>query len=237
VARKSKGAKKEKKASGKGGGRKGAAPSVMGFLRRVGGMPQVGDTPAKGLLGDISEEDLREAGRLSSDVDATSEAAPSIVTIEAQLGEPPGRYDHLADMADEGEEAAARLNRARSVGVVAERASAETGRRYDRHPVELRVEYRNAGRVDVEITADISARGAFVATPTPLDVGDPLMLTFELPGERFPVQLAARVKWVTPFGTLEHARAGMGVEFVALDDRKRQALLRLVEAKQQGPGS
>ncbi len=235
-------ARKSKAGKGKAKSKRGNAPSVMGFLSKVGGMPRLGDTPAKGLLGDISQEDLREAGRLgadepildSMDPAAVVESAPepipemeTVATVEADLGEPGERWDHLEDIMAEDEAAASRLVRARQVGARTNRSSANS-RQAERLSADLRVEYRNAGRVEVDLAADISTGGAFVRTATPLDVGDPILLTFEVPNLRFPLQIVARVKWVAPFGDKSRARPGMGVEFVALDDRKRALLEDLV---------
>ena len=141
--------------------------------------------------------------------------------------EPGERWDHLEDVVAEDELAASRLVKARQVGARFNRGSAND-RQEDRLSAGLRVEYRNAGRVEVDLAANISSGGAFVRTSSPLDVGDPLLLTFDVPNQRFPLQLAARVKWVAPFGDKISARPGMGVQFMALDDRKRALLDDLV---------
>lgn len=250
----------------------------MGFLSRVGGSPKVGNTPTKGLLGDISREDLKLAGRIVNDeniddleisapakeiprddqsaADTRIENAPTTtaeqadqaainqwldgetivetqapkppgVTIEAQLSEPEQPWGDLEDIAakDDGH-SASRLKLARRVGNP--RRGDRDDRDAQRIPASLRVEYRNAGRVEVELAADISVSGAFVRTSSPLDVGDPILLTFDLPDQRFPLQIAARVKWVTPFGDARSARPGMGVQFSAISERKRSQLESLI---------
>ena len=228
-------AKKSKKAhtAGKGGSKK--APSVMGFLQKVGGMPRMGDTPAKGLLGGISREDLVEAGRLNEGGEPRIEEvelAPVATTVEADLSEPQGRWDHLEDIVAEDDVAVSRLKLARQVGAKINRGSADM-RTAERRPAQVHVEYRNAGRVEVDLAANLSSGGAFVRTATPLDVGDPMLLSFRLPGRRLPLQVAARVKWVAPFGDRGGARPGMGVEFVALDERARLALETLMRTENE----
>ncbi|MFH1809839.1 MAG: TIGR02266 family protein [Pseudomonadota bacterium] len=209
------------------GERRSSAPSVMGFLKRVGGMPRVGHTPAKGMLGEISKEDLIEAGRLGAGPLEPRPELESAATVEAELSEPAGRWEHLEDVVLEDTAAVSRLRLARQVGARANRGD-PNARREERIPARLRVEYRRAGKVEVDLAGNISTGGAFVRTANPLQVGDPLLLSFDVPDRRLPLQVAARVKWVTPFGDINNALAGMGVEFVALDDDKRQALQSLV---------
>lgn len=260
--------------------KKAGAPSVMGFLSRVGGSPQVGNTPTKGLLGEISREDLKLAGRLVQDdgIDADdieistpgqpvrgADDAPTLVeqqagpsapnndvkaveswlgdgstviesqqkkppgaTVEAQLSEPQERWGELEDLMVEDAKGVSRLKLARQIG--RGRRGDRDDRGAERIPASLRVEYRNAGRVEVELAADISQGGAFVRTAAPLDVGDPILLTFDLPEQRFPLQLAARVKWVSPFGDARSAKPGMGVQFTAISERKRAQLESLIRA-------
>ncbi|MBN2360954.1 MAG: TIGR02266 family protein [Deltaproteobacteria bacterium] len=210
--------------------RKRGAPSVITFLKRVGGTPRVENTPAKGLLGAISPADLAAAGRLDADDENTGF---EVATVVAELGEPVGRFDHLDEISADDALAAERINRARAQIASLGRRDRET-RDAARIEVELPVEFHNAGRVEVDLASNISLRGAFVRTATPLDVGDPLLLTFDVPGSRFPLQVAARVRWVTAFGDPDSGRPGMGVEFIALDDRKRSALEQLLLSTHAG---
>jgi len=210
-------------ASGKSKKKRGA-PSVITFLKRVGGMPHVENTPAKGLLGEISPTDLAEAGRMGANA---AIAKSEVATVLAELGEPIGRDERIEDLSADDALAAERINRARAL-VAAPRRQDRDGRDAMRVEVALPVEFSNAGRVEVDLASNLSARGAFVRTATPLDIGDPLLLTFDVPGSRFPLQLAARVRWVTPFGDADSGRPGMGVEFIALDERKRGALENLL---------
>lgn len=204
--------------------KKRGAPSVITFLKRVGGMPHVDNTPTKGLLGEISPADLAEAGRMGANA---AIAKSEVATVLAELGEPIGRDDHIEELSADDALAAERINRARAL-VAAPRRLDRNGRDAARVEVALPVEFSNAGRVEVDLASNLSARGAFVRTATPLDVGDPLLLTFDVPGSRFPLQVAARVRWVTPFGDADSGRPGMGVEFIALDERKRSALEHLL---------
>jgi uncharacterized protein (TIGR02266 family) len=62
-------------------------------------------------------------------------------------------------------------------------------------------------------TDNIGPGGAFIAYRTPLPIGTALMLSLDLPHAPEPVEIAALVRWIVPFGD-EHDSPGMGVEFV-----------------------
>ena len=100
-------------------------------------------------------------------------------------------------------------------------------RKNDRRPFTARVQLSAAiAGINAETqTTNVSSGGVFIETTRLLEVGDPLVLTFK--DDEGGILVGGRVRWVTPFGTIDDPRPGMGVEFTGLDDKKR-ARLRVV---------
>lgn len=76
-------------------------------------------------------------------------------------------------------------------------------------------------------SADLSIGGAFLVTDVLLELGEELRLEFPLPGGPV-LRCAARIAWVRRFPA-PGEEAGMGVEFLALDEFDRRALESLME--------
>jgi uncharacterized protein (TIGR02266 family) len=76
-------------------------------------------------------------------------------------------------------------------------------------------------------SADVSAGGAFLKSDLLLEQGESLSLEFHLEGRLNPIRAQAKVVWVRRFPEVSEP-AGMGVEFVAIDEDDRAALLALV---------
>ncbi len=193
-------------------------PSVMGFLAKVG-TPQGGQSPARGLLGKVTAEDLKAVGRLPADAaehaeggaaGGTSVAQPA-AKVPVQLAPPPPDPSTPED----------RLARLRALN---REENGRDKRRNDRLPFSVRVEYSTVGRTRSEMAENLSATGMFIHTSQPLEVGDPVMVHFSVPDSNMPLSLPARVKWVSAFGELDRPSGGMGLEFTALDDRARRNL-------------
>jgi uncharacterized protein (TIGR02266 family) len=119
----------------------------------------------------------------------------------------------------------------RPEGVAAEPAVAvevesdDSARRAGRRPftARVRVSAAIAGlRADAR-TTNVSEGGVFIETTELLEVGDRIVLTFPNP-DGGSVLVGGQVRWVTPFGTLQDPRPGMGVEFTGMDDAKRRRL-------------
>jgi uncharacterized protein (TIGR02266 family) len=91
-------------------------------------------------------------------------------------------------------------------------------RAFPRINLQLEVSFDFAGERHEAFTRNISRGGAFIQTPTPVDVGEPLRLSLLLPGVEDPLDIHARVVWVnTPQTKARGKIAGMGVKFVAAD--------------------
>jgi Tfp pilus assembly protein PilZ len=109
--------------------------------------------------------------------------------------------------------------------------------RDERRPFTARVELRAAiaGLSAVVRTTNVSRSGVFVETTELLDVGEALVLSFPEP-DGPGVRVHGRVRWATPFGTIEDPRPGMGVEFTGMDDSKRARLAAILERREGKDG-
>lgn len=188
-----------------------AEPSVTAFLSRITGRPTSITTAGRtvqSLLGEVVVDDLRRAGR------GVVEPPPSCEPVPT---EPVPRV--RAEISTP------------PIAAVPERREV---RRRTRMPVEIRGVFHPPGAPP--IAADLSVGGVFVETGSPLDVGDPVVVGFPTGGEgAFSVN--GRVRWVTPFGRLDDARPGMGIEFVGVDSFKRARLKELLERRAKDDAS
>jgi hypothetical protein len=112
----------------------------------------------------------------------------------------------------------------------------KTGRRMARIPIAERVEVSGYFAIHGEAAprvTDVSLGGVFIETPRPLEVGDPVQLAF-LDGAS-KLRVSGRVRWVTPFGGLGDARAGMGVELVGVSEPERLRIFELLRGHRSTP--
>jgi hypothetical protein len=189
------------------------APSVASFLSKISTpRGQAGAaSPAKGLLGGVTREDLQKVGRLGPDGMPSGEG-------EAPL--PPPVVDNDGGIAI-------------SIGVVAGGGDGGGARKAERvrlrHSVAVRGVFSGdvGAAGDLPQTRDLSVGGVFVETADLLEVGDPVVLSFPQPeGKQLVVN--GRVRWVTPFGTVSDPTPGMGIEFVGLDAQKRERIFAVL---------
>lgn len=75
-------------------------------------------------------------------------------------------------------------------------------------------------------SADVSAGGVFLKSDLLLEQGEALALEFSIEGR--PMRARAKVVWVRRF-PVSGEPAGMGVEFIEMDDRERAALERFLD--------
>lgn len=71
--------------------------------------------------------------------------------------------------------------------------------------------------------ADLSAGGTFLVSDLLLEPREELTLDFTVPGTPHPVRTRSRVAWVRRFPK-ENELPGMGIEFVEMSSRDRDAL-------------
>ncbi len=81
-------------------------------------------------------------------------------------------------------------------------------------------------------SVDISEGGAFLRSDYLLELGDQVEVTFTLSTSPEPITVRARVAWVTKRSSLK-GDAGMGLEFVDVDEASRKAIDQFVH-RQQG---
>lgn len=182
-----------------------AEPSVTSFLSRITGQPKsitTAGVTVQSLLGDVTREDLRRAGRVGVETPVGDAPLPTTdaPAVRVEVSVPPT--------------AASSERREKRVRA--------------RMPVEIRGVFHPPGAPP--IASNLSVGGVFVETASPLDVGDPVVISFPADGEgAFSVN--GRVRWVTPFGRLDDARPGMGIEFIGLDSFKKARLKDLLERR------
>lgn len=241
-------AKRKKSDKGRGGRARpeDKSPSVMDFLSRISGAPKSlassGGT-VRSLLGGVTAEDLVAVGRLGAGLDvdnppppqakpATTPTVPLPVELSlagdvAQRAEAlevdfDDRYEDLLD------EPAAGATRGRALAA----AARDDARRPPRHawgkPVEIRGVFHPPGAPPV--ASNLSLGGVFVETANLLDVGDPVVISFPSHDGGPRLTVSGRVRWVTPFGGLDDARPGMGIEFTGMDAAKRARVGEMLAA-------
>lgn len=101
-------------------------------------------------------------------------------------------------------------------------------RRADRLHHELLVAYRTVDGFITDWAVNISKGGIFINTDTPLPVGTTVRLIVSLPDAAFPFDLTGKVARVSEYGDGNDV-PGMGIEFVDVDEDKRNRLERFVE--------
>lgn len=177
-----------------GSGAKKGSPTVASFLSKISTPRGQGSaaSPAKGLLGGVTRDDLRNVGRFDD-------------------GHHGGEH-----------------NTAGTLDVRSDEAHGDSGRKSARIRIKHHVGVRgvfagDVGGTDEPTTRDLSAGGVFVETANLLEVGDPVVLSFPLAdGKRLVVN--GRVRWVTPFGNVADPTPGMGIEFIGVDQGKRDKI-------------
>jgi hypothetical protein len=196
----------DKVAKASSGAKKGS-PTVASFLSKISTPRGQGSaaSPAKGLLGGVTRDDLRNVGRFEDGHHGGEHNTPGTVDGD-------GDHDGLAVAikAHDGE---------RQGG-----SGRKTARIRIKHHVGVRGVFAgDVGGTDEPTTRDLSAGGVFVETANLLEVGDPVVLSFPLAdGQRLVVN--GRVRWVTPFGNVADPTPGMGIEFVGVDQGKRDKI-------------
>ncbi len=104
-------------------------------------------------------------------------------------------------------------------------------RRGDRSAIELDVEYKRINTFFSDYTRNISKGGTFIRTARPLELGTEFVFALRVPHLAEPLRLRGLVKWtVTEEAATEEQPAGMGIEFVYVDDAERRATEQVVEA-------
>lgn len=102
-------------------------------------------------------------------------------------------------------------------------------RQADRLEHELLVAYKTVDGFITDWAVNISRGGIFINTRNPLAVGTTVRLIISLPDTAFPFDLSGRVTRVNhPHNPANHV-SGMGIEFLDVEDEKRERIERFVE--------
>ncbi len=102
-------------------------------------------------------------------------------------------------------------------------------RKSERLQHELLVAYRTVDGFITDWAVNISRGGIFINTRSPLAMGSIVRLIVSLPDAAFPFDLTGRVIRVNPPDPSSDHVAGMGLEFVDVDEDKRARLARFVD--------
>lgn len=108
-------------------------------------------------------------------------------------------------------------------------------RRYQRLPIELKVEYKRLNMFFADFTKNISKGGTFIKTSKALDVGTEFIFSLTIPTLKEPIKLRGRVMWVFKEGdpprddSPEANEPGMGIRFLYESDAQRGEVNGVVE--------
>ncbi len=110
------------------------------------------------------------------------------------------------------------------------RVNSSDRRTLNRQAIELAVEYKRLNTFFADYTRNISKGGTFIRTERPLDVTTEFVFALTIRGLPEPLRLRGRVKWiVNPADATPSSPAGMGIEFMYVNDAERRATESIVE--------
>lgn len=100
-------------------------------------------------------------------------------------------------------------------------------RRQQRHPVILKVDYRNVNKFFTDFAENLSAGGMFIATRRPLSPGTTITVEFMLPDTSVKIKTKAEVVWSRNATKSRSHKRGMGIRFSELtnEDKKKIDLM------------
>lgn len=103
------------------------------------------------------------------------------------------------------------------------------GRVFERVDINVEVNLRNENTFFTGFSENVSEGGLFVATEAPYDIGEHIELSLSLMGAES-TPLVGVVRWVRPGGTSGGLPAGMGIQFVDMDETVKRALQSFVDS-------
>jgi uncharacterized protein (TIGR02266 family) len=133
------------------------------------------------------------------------------------------------------------LQRLQGVGALECDAPAAAGDRRGglRVKVGLSIEYQSLGLWQQSAIFNLSAWGVFIRTAVPFEIGEQVILRFQIPGQDHPVRAMGRVVWANTDPS-KWGGMGMGIQFLDLAGVDREAiethLAGLVAAQISGSG-
>jgi type IV pilus assembly protein PilZ len=91
-------------------------------------------------------------------------------------------------------------------------------RRFPRHAITLRVDYKRMNTFFADYAKNISKGGTFIRTSKPLNSGTEFVFVLSIPGQTDQLQLLGQVMWtVDEDRATEENPAGMGIRFKFTD--------------------
>jgi len=83
-----------------------------------------------------------------------------------------------------------------------------------------------------EHTSNVSRGGIFLSTHNPLPVGTTLNLRFNLPDDHRTIKVTGKVVWINEIKPgKKNLNPGMGIEFVDLSEKDKEAITLLIKRK------
>lgn len=106
-----------------------------------------------------------------------------------------------------------------------------------RHRVDIDVDYHCRDTYLFAYVTDISETGIFIRTATPEKPGTSLNLRFTPPGTGESLEFEGQVAWVCEPGRFAGLGPGMGIRFVAMNERQRTQLGAFLERYARSAGT
>src|SRR5579862_9273197 len=105
-------------------------------------------------------------------------------------------------------------------------------RRFPRHAITLRVDYKRMNTFFADYAKNISKGGTFIRTTKPLDVGTEFVFVLSIPNHPEQLELKGEVVWTVSEDEAardDEKQPGMGIRFKFVDDSERRAVDDFVE--------
>lgn len=150
---------------------------------------------------------------------------PEAATLVGLLDGTRGLDLVLADSPLDGWATLRILQRLQSVGALSAEGAEQERRGGLRLRVGMPIEYQGLGPWQQSGSFNLSEWGVFIRTAVPLDVGEQVVLRFELPGREAPLRIIGRVAWANPDPS-KWGGMGMGIQFLDLTTVDREAIER-----------
>ncbi|MEW6109874.1 MAG: PilZ domain-containing protein [Nitrospirota bacterium] len=114
--------------------------------------------------------------------------------------------------------------------IIKEEITSQNERKAERCNVSLKVTYNSLDNFLTEYTQNVSNRGIFIKTKTPYEIGSDIDLLLYVPGLNEPIRIIGRVIH-NNFFSINDENAGIGIEFVDIDAKSRERLIRFLRTQ------
>ena len=107
-------------------------------------------------------------------------------------------------------------------------------RKYKRHHLILKVDYRDVDKFFTDFAENLSKGGMFIATPRPLSPGTTIFLEFALPDNNMKVRTRGEVVWARTKPMSPKEKRGMGIQFQDLSPEDKEKIDKLIVRLKKG---